>query len=118
MMPTVRGRDGGFDLVEVHHIGVIDIHEHRPGAQMDERLHRGKGRVAGDDDFVARPNPLELVQQIDNHGPGRAQHALLGAGVSRQLGFKRLAFLAQDILPGAQGAQRGLLDLRVHETFG
>ena len=116
-MPTVRGRDGGFDLVEVHHVGVVHIHEHRPRPEVDKRFHRREGRVAGHDDFVARADALKLVQQIDNQRPGGAQDALLGAGISRQLGLKGLGFLAEDVLAGAQRAQGGLLDFRVNEAF-
>ena len=72
----------------------------------------GKRRVAGHDDFVAGPDALELVQQIDNHRPGRAEDALRGAGVRGEFGFKGLAFLAEDVLAGADGAQRGFLDFR------
>ena len=112
-----RAQMAGFDLVEIHDLRVIDIQEHRPGAQMDERFHRGKGGVAGNDDLVAGTDPLKLVQQINNQRPGRAQNALLGAGVSGQLGLKGLAFLSQDILAGADGPKRGLLHFRIHETF-
>jgi hypothetical protein len=34
-----------------------------------------------------------------------------------ELGFKGLALGREDVLAGANGAQRGLFDLRVHETF-
>ncbi len=85
---------------------------------MDERFHGGKRRVAGHDDFVAGPDALELVQQIDNHRPGRTEHALRRAGMCGEFGFKCLRFLAEDVLAGANGAQRGFLDFGVHETFG
>jgi hypothetical protein len=85
---------------------------------MNERFHGRKRSVAGHDDFIARPDALELVQQIDNHRPGRAQDALRGAGVGGELGFKGLALGRQDVLAGADGAQRGLLDFGVHKTFG
>ena len=111
-------RDERFDVVQVHDKGVVNVGEHRPGAEVDQRLHAGKRRVAGHDDFVARPDALELVQQIDDHRPGTAEDALGGAGVRGEFGFKRLRFLAEDVLAGADGAQRGFLDFGVHETFG
>ncbi len=107
-----------FDLVEVQDIGVIHINEHGPGAEMDERFHRGKGGVAGHNDLVTRANPLKLVQQIDDQRPGRAEDALFGAGVGGQFSFKSLALLAKDVLAGAQGAQGSFLDFRIQETLG
>ena len=117
-MPTVRGDDQRFHMGQVHDIGVVNVGEHRPGAEMDQRFHAGKRRVAGNNDFVARSHALKLVQQIDDHGPGAAQHALRGAGMGGEFGLKGLGFLAQDVLAGADGPQRGLLHLGVHETFG
>ena len=40
------------------------------------------------------------------------------AGVGGQFLLKGLAFLAQDILPGTQRAQRCFLDFGIDETFG
>jgi hypothetical protein len=37
--------------------------------------------------------------------------------VGRQFGFERLAFFAEDVLPGAQRAQGGFFDFRINETF-
>jgi hypothetical protein len=34
-----------------------------------------------------------------------------------ELGFKGLALGREDVLAGTDGAQRGFLDFRVHETF-
>ena len=60
---------------------------------------------------------LGQVHHIDDHRPGGTEHAVLRAGVRGQFGFKRLAFLGQDILAGAQGAQGRFFNFRVHETF-
>jgi len=111
-------RDGGFDLVEIQAIGVVDVHEHRAGAEVNERFHGGKRGVAGHDDFIAGADALQLVQEINNHRPGRTQNALGGAGVGREFFFKLLRFLAEDVLAGADGAQGGFLDFGIHETFG
>ena len=86
--------------------------------QMDERFHGGKRGVAGHDDFVTGTDALELVQQINNHRPGRTKNALGGAGVGGQFGLKSLALGREDVLAGADGAQGGFLDFGVHETFG
>ena len=42
---------------------VVNVGEHRLRAEMNQRLHRRKRRVARHDDFVAGPNALQLVQQ-------------------------------------------------------
>ncbi len=84
---------------------------------MDQRFHRRKRRVAGHDDFVARADALKFVQQINNHRPRTAENALGRAGVHGEFSFKRLAFGSEDVLAGADGAQRGFLHFRIHETF-
>ena len=110
-------RDERFDVRDVHAKGVVNVGKDRRRAAMDQRLHGGKRGVRRDDDFVAGLEALRQVHHIDNHRPGRAEHAVLRAGVRGQFGFKRLAFLAQDILARTQGAQRRFLDFGVHETF-
>ncbi len=69
---------------------------------MDERFHGGKGGMTRNDDLIARPHALELVQQTNNERPGRAEDALFGAGVGGQFGFEGLTFLAQNVLAGAK----------------
>ena len=85
---------------------------------MNQRLHRRKGGVRRHDDFAVRLQSLREVEQIDDHRPGRAEDGVFGPGVSGEFGFERLAFLAQDILAGAQRAQGGLFNLRIHEALG
>ena len=110
-------RDQRFDVRQIHDERVVNVGEHRLRAEVDQRLHRRKRRVAGHDDFVARPDALELVRQINNHRPRTAEDGRGRAGVRGEFGFKRLGLGAEDVLAGADGAQRGLLDFRVHETF-
>jgi hypothetical protein len=54
--------------------------------------------VAGHNDFIARPNTLQLVQEINNHGPRAAQNALRRARMRGKLLFKLLRFFAEDVL--------------------
>ena len=110
-------RDERFNVCQVHDEGVINVGEHRLGAEVNQRFHRRERRVAGDDDFVARSDALQLVQAINNHCPRTAEDALRGAGVRGEFGFKRGGFFTEDVLAGADGAQRGFLDFGVHETF-
>ena len=116
-MPTVRGVTDDSSCAGVQAKGVVNIHEDRFGAAMNERLHRRNGRVRRDDDLVAGFEALRQVHHIDDHRPGRTQHAVLRAGVRGQFGFEGLAFLAQDILARTQGAQRRFFNFRIYETF-
>ena len=84
-------RDERFDVRQIHDEGVVNVGEHRLGAEMHQRFHARKRRVAGHDDFVARPDALKLVQQIDDHRPRTAEDALRGAGVRGEFGFEGLA---------------------------
>ena len=98
-VPLVPESEGTWESHYLH----IDIQSPIRGS---ERM----GRAAAD--------ALELVQQIDNQRPRRTEHALLHAGVRRQLGLEGLAFLAQNILAGTKSAQGRLFHLGVHETLG
>jgi len=109
--------DRGFDLVEVHQISLIHVHEYWPRSQMDQRLHRRECRVTRDDNFIARPHALKLVQKINDQRPGRAQHAMFDARVRRQLGLKGLRLFAENILAGTKRPQRSLLHFGIYEAF-
>lgn len=110
-------RDERFDVRQIHDERVVNVREHRPRAEVDQRLHRRKRRVAGHDDFVARPDALNLVQQINNHRPRTAEDGRGRAGVRGEFSLERLGLGSEDVLTGADGAQRSFLDFRVHETF-
>ena len=73
--------------------------------------------MARDDDFVARPHALQLMEQIDDQGRRGAEHAMGGAGVGGQLGLEGLGLFAQDVLSGAQRAQSGLFHLGSEGAF-
>ena len=62
-------RDRRFDLLQVHKVGIVHVHEHWPRSQMYQRFHRRERRVAGNDDLITRSYTLKLVQQINQHRP-------------------------------------------------
>ena len=111
-------RDERLDLLDVQTVAVVDVGENRPGAAVNERFQGRKGGVRRHDNFIARLQSLRQVKQIDNHRPRRTEDGVFGAGVSGQLGLEGLAFLAENVLAGAQRAQRGCFDLFVNEAFG
>ena len=57
----------------------------------------------------AKDGPVRTTRQLSD--------AVRAAGVRGKFGFECLRFFAEDVLTGADGAQRGFLDLIVDETF-
>jgi hypothetical protein len=109
--------DERFNMIQIHDKGVIDVREHRARTEVNQWFYAGKCRVTRYDDFVARTDSLELVQEIDDHRPGTAENTLGRTSVRGKLPFKLVRFFTEDILAGTDGAQSGFLDFGTHEAF-
>ena len=91
------GRDGGFQLVNVHQVRAgIDIHEYRRRTGRHDSRNRRDGRVRHRDYLIPRTDAERIQCQDDGVGSVVAAHAILRSYIIRISPLEILSLLTQD----------------------
>ena len=73
----MRDGDSLAGVFGIDGVGVVDVAEDGPGADMDHRLDAGKRRQRRDEDFIAGLEALGDMQEMHGGRPGTGEHDCL-----------------------------------------